>query len=191
MTFIIRCTAKSYILTHTPHIKYLSITHSNKHVHGFTEHVFYTAMATLSASVCRLCMSKVSKNHYCLLFSPGALHKKLSSRLGGLLEMNVDAKDGLPSLICEKCKRRFETLEKSVHDLAEFRQMAQDSFVVLSARGNLKRKECSLQTGVSSDIARSRPPLKRMTIRRLQYNSKHHKYKNNHNNILILRKFRQ
>ena len=57
--------------------------------------------------------------------------------------------------------------------------MVQDSFVVLSARGHLKRKECTLQTGVSPDIARSRPPLKRMTIRRLQYNSKHHKCKNN------------
>ena len=60
--------------------------------------------------------------------------------------MNVDAKHGLPSLICEKCKTRFETLEKSVHDLTEFRQMAQDSFVGLSARENLKRKkECRLE----------------------------------------------
>ena len=134
---------------------------------------FTLDMAAVATLVYRLCMCKASKNHYCLLFSPGALQKKLSCRLGGLLEMDFDAQDGLPSLICEKYKRRFETLEKSVHDLAEFQKMARDSFVTFNARGNLKRKkECSVQTSVSPDIARSRPPLKRMNVRRLQYDSK-------------------
>ena len=132
----------------------------------------YTDMATVASFVCRVCMCKVSKNHYCLLFSPGASQKKLSSRLGSLLEMEVHAQDGLPSLICEKCKRRFETLEKAMHDLTEFQQLAKASLVAFSPRGSLKRKkECSVQTGVSPDIARSRPPLKRLTMRRLQYNS--------------------
>ena len=134
---------------------------------------FTLDMAAATTLVCRLCMSKASKNHYCLLFSAGAVQKKLSCRLGGLLEMDFDAQDGLPSLICEKCKRRFETLEKSVNDLTEFQKMARNSFDAFNTRGNLKRKkECSVQTGVSPNIARSRPPLKRMNIRRLQYDSK-------------------
>ena len=84
----------------------------------------------------------------------------------------MDAQDGLPSLICDKCKRRFETLERAMHDLTEFRQLAKASLITFSARGSLKRKkECSVQSGVSPDIARSRPPLKRITVRRLQYNS--------------------
>ena len=103
------------------------------------------------------------------LFSPGAYQ---SSRLGSLLEMEVDAQDGLPSIICDKCKRRFEALEKAMHDLTEFRQMAKASLIAFSVRGPIKnKKECSVQTGVSPDIARSRPPLKRITVRRLQYTS--------------------
>lgn len=92
-------------------------------------------MATVSSLVCRVCMCKVSKNHYSSLFTPGASQRKLSSRLGSLLEIEVDAQDGVPSLICDKCKRRFETLEKATHDLIEFRQLAKDSLVAFSARG--------------------------------------------------------
>ena len=142
------------------------------HIHIRTRVGVYTDMATLPSFVCRVCMDKTSKNHYSSLFSPGASQKKIGSRLGSLLEMEVDAQDGLPSIICDKCKRRFEALEKAIHDLTEFRQMAKASLVAFSIRGPLKRKkECSVQTGVSPDIARSRPPLKRITVRRLQYTS--------------------
>ena len=142
------------------------------HIQPRTRVGVYTDMATLPSFVCRVCMDKASKNHYSSLFSPGAYQKKISSRLGSLLEMEVDAQDGLPSIICDKCKRRFEALEKAMHDLTEFRQMAKASLVAFSVRGPLKRKkECSVQTGVSPDIARSRPPLKRITVRRLQYTS--------------------
>ena len=82
-----------------------------------------------------------TKNHYCLLFSPGASQKKLSSRLGSLLEMEVDVQDSLPSPICDKCKRRFEMLEKAMHDLTEFWQQAKASFVDFSVRGNLNRTQ--------------------------------------------------
>ena len=77
----------------------------------------------------------------------------------------MDAQDGLPSLICDKCKRRFETLERAMHDLTEFRQLAKASLITFS--GLKRKKECSVQSGVSPDIARSRPPLKRITVRRL------------------------
>ena len=42
----------------------------------------------------------------------GATQKKLSFRLGSLLEIEIDAQDGLPSLICDKYKR-FVTLENA------------------------------------------------------------------------------
>ena len=54
-----------------------------------------------------------------------------------------------------------------MHDLTEFQQLAKASLVAFSTRGSLKsKKECSVQTRVSPDIARSRPPLKRITVRR-------------------------
>ena len=97
-------------------------------------------------------MDKASKNHYSSLFSPGASQKKISSRLGSLLEMEVDAQDGVPSIICDKCKRRSEVLQGAMHDLTEFRQMVKASLVSFSVRGPIKcKKECSVQTGVSPD----------------------------------------
>ena len=102
-------------------------------------------MATVPFFVCRVCMCKVSKNHYCLLFSPGVSQKKFSSRLGSLLKIEVDAQDGLPSLICEKCKRRFETLEKAMPALTEFQQLAKASLFTFSIRGKLEAQgvQCS------------------------------------------------
>lgn len=123
------------------------------------------------ALVCRLCRAKASSTHYCSLVSSLAVQRKLSSRLESLLEVEVDTKDGLPHIICNKCKRHFETLERASEDLTRFRKQARDSFVALSARGITKRsKECSTEIGVSPDIVKARPPLKRLTGRRLDFN---------------------
>lgn len=76
----------------------------------------------------------------------------------------MESTDGLPHIICSKCKRQFLTLEKASEDLAAFRKLAQESFHALSLRGDLKRKkECSTATGVSPDIVRARPPVKKLT----------------------------
>ena len=104
-----------------------------------------------------------------------AVQCKLSSRLETLLDVDVDTNDGLPHIICNKCKRRFDTLEKASHDLAAFRKQARHSFATFKTRGDLKRKkECSTDSeiGISPDIVRARPPLKKITVRRLQFNSK-------------------
>jgi len=34
-----------------------------------------------------------------------------------MLDVSVDANDGFPEHVCEKCKRRLERLEKAVEDL--------------------------------------------------------------------------
>ena len=75
------------------------------------------------ALVCRLCRAKASSTHYCSLVSSLAVQSKLSSRLESLLEVEVDTKDGLPHIICNKCKRHFETLERASEDLTRFREI--------------------------------------------------------------------
>ena len=110
-----------------------------------------------------------------LLFSPWALQNNLSSRLGNLLGIQVDSTDGLPHIIYSKCKKQFLTLEKASENLTAFQKMAQESFHAFSVRGDLKRKkECSTASavGISPDIVRARPPLKRLTAKRLEFNSK-------------------
>lgn len=62
---------------------------------------------------------------------------------------------------------------EGIRNLTAFRKMAQESFHALSVRGDLKRKkECSTAVGVSPDIVRARPPLKRLKAKRLEFNSK-------------------
>ena len=77
----------------------------------------------------------------------------------------MDSTDGLPHIM---------TLEKASQELTAFRKLAPESFHALSTRGDLKcKKECSTDTtGVSPDIVRARPPLKRLTAKRLEFNSK-------------------
>ena len=128
----------------------------------------------MAGQLCRLCRSAVSPMHYCSLVSPWALQNNLSSPLGNLLGIQVDSTDGLPH-ICSKCKRQFLTLEKASENLTAFQKMAQESFHAFSVRGDLKRKkECSTASavGISPDIVRARPPLKRLTAKRLEFNSK-------------------
>ena len=129
----------------------------------------------MAGQLCRLCRSTVSPTHYCSLVSPWALQNNLSSRLGNLLGIQVDSTDGLPHIICSKCKRQFLTLEKASENLTAFQKMAQESFHAFSVRGDLKRKkECSTASavGISPYIVRARPPLKRLTAKRLEFNSK-------------------
>ena len=139
------------------------------------------SVVNMAGQVCRLCRSTVSPTHYCSLVSPWALQNNLSSRLENLIGIQVDSTDGLPHLICSKCKRQFLTLEKASENLTAFRKMAQESFHAFSVRGELKRKkECSTAIGVSPDIVRARPPLKRLTAKRLEFNSKLTRINNNY-----------
>ena len=63
------------------------------------------------ASVCRFCGSSVANSHHRVaLFGKKANQQRLASRISALLDVSVNDDDGLPNLICAKCKRRFETL---------------------------------------------------------------------------------
>ena len=44
----------------------------------------------------------------------------------------MEANDGLPKHVCEKCKRRVETLERSAEDLRQFKILARESYTTLS-----------------------------------------------------------
>ena len=122
-----------------------------------------------STRMCRLCQTATPANHAILLFGTKAVEERLASRINDLLDVTVDANDGLPQHICGKCKR-METLEKLAEDLRQFRILARDSYKTLSSRGSLKRtKESSGVTGVSPDTVRVRPPPKRLTQRQLNF----------------------
>lgn len=83
--------------------------------------------------------------------------------------MNDD--DGLPNLICAKCKRRVETLESAVMDLTQFKKEVTSCVATfLAQRRACKRiKDTSSDCGVSPDTAKARPPSKKMSHRRLDF----------------------
>ena len=62
------------------------------------------------ASVCCLCGSSVAySNHRVALFGKNASQERLAIRIKRTVGYNDD--DGLPNLMCAKCKRRVESLE--------------------------------------------------------------------------------
>lgn len=118
----------------------------------------------MAARLCRLCATVVSSSKNAVsLFSPTAVKQLLSSRIEDLLDVKVAENDSLPQYICEKCKRRVETLERAIEDLRKFRNQTSETYKSLVlARGALKRtKESSASIGVSPDTLRSRPPSKK------------------------------
>ena len=108
-----------------------------------------------------MCQTATLANSAILLFCTKAVEERLASRINDLLDVTVDANDGLPLHIRGKCKRRVERLERSAEDLKRFKILPRDSYRTLLSRGSLKRtKESSGVTGVSPDTERVRPHLK-------------------------------
>ena len=131
---------------------------------------FKSARADMDSRKCRLCNPSVAKNRAVFLFSPGSLQHNLPARITGLLELSVHISDGLSTHICERCKRRVDSLETAVTDLADFKQLAKDSYATSFSRGPLKRtKESSGEIGVSPETSKARPPLKRLTTKKLDF----------------------
>ena len=129
-------------------------------------------MASLVACtrICRLCMTAVSANNATTLFRTKAVTQDLASRINHILDVAVNANDGLPHHVCNKCKRRVEILERSAEDLRLFKILARESYKTLSNRGPVKRtKESSGVTGASPDTVRVRPPPKRLSQRHLNF----------------------
>ena len=101
------------------------------------------------------------------LFGIAGTREELPARITELVRVPVDDRDGLPASICQQCKRRVVPLEKAVQGLADFRKQCQQTYQDLVLSGEpvtLKRtKESSGDVGVSPDIARYRPPLKKQS----------------------------
>ena len=108
-----------------------------------------------------------------VLFSNAGVQHKWAERITDLLGVRVVSGNGLPQQICEKCKRRAETMERAATDLVAFRDQATTTYTQLSVtRGSLKRsKATSAAVCVSPDTARARPPTKKLSSRRLDFSS--------------------
>ena len=120
---------------------------------------------------CRLCGRKYPAKSMIAIFSQSGDRERLPTRIVDLARVPVRHGDGLPTTICQPCKRRLVTLEKAVVGLSEFRKQCQDTYqtMVLSSgtasihsnetlqSESLKRpKESSSNIGVSPDTARCR-----------------------------------
>ena len=112
------------------------------------------------------------------IFSQSGDRERLSVRIVDIARVPVRQGDGLPTTICQPCKRRLLALEKAVVGLNEFCKQCQDTYqtmvlfpgtvstqsnhTVYAQSESLKRpKESSSSIGVSPDTARCRPPSKR------------------------------
>ena len=61
------------------------------------------------------------------LFCCGSIQCKLaelSNRVADLLNVAVDANDGLPQCICRRCKRRLEAMKSAIEDLEAIQKQA-------------------------------------------------------------------
>ena len=130
-----------------------------------------SAKTAMSSKVCRLCRSVVAPNRAVQLFSPTALLQQCPSRVTALLDVPVKKDEGHSACMCEKCKTRIQSHEKSAEDLAAFKEMARCSRRALEPRGPLKRaKATSGEVGVSPETMKQRPCSK-LSRKRLDFDS--------------------
>ena len=120
-------------------------------------------MSVANTNLCRLCRVVVPTNRSISLFSHRGVQQRLPTRIASLLDVTIARDDGLPQYICEKCKRRLESLEKAAEDLEAFREQAKACQRTLSipAVGPLKRTKESSGAFTSPDTAKARSPAKR------------------------------
>ena len=90
----------------------------------------------------------------------------LAVRVRDLLDVPVDANDGLSQIVCEKCKRLVERLEKSADELVELRKKARDSYTLLYQTSSKAHKG---DLGASPDTQKARPPSKKLAAKRLDF----------------------
>jgi len=93
---------------------------------------------------CRLCQGCLPSSHAVCLFNPGSVQQRLPGRIADMLDVSVNANDGFPEHVCEKCKRRLEHLEKAAEDLELFRAQVRASYASLP----LKSSELQRRTPV-------------------------------------------
>ena len=116
--------------------------------------------------VCRFCRDRTCANNAISLFSKSGYKQKLPARISTLLEISLTEDDDLPKHICQKCKRRLESLERSALDLKNFKELV-IKHSASSMRGPLKRtKETSGASNISPSTLRARPSPKRLSSAR-------------------------
>ena len=71
------------------------------------------------ASVCRLCRSSVAYSHHRVALLKKLARKDSASRISALLDITLNADDGLLNLRCAKCKQSLETV---MIDLTKFKR---------------------------------------------------------------------
>ena len=115
---------------------------------------------------CRLCKAITSTKRAISLFSSSGVKGRLAARISTLLDVPEPTPGDLfSSHICEKCRSKITFLEKTVAELARFKDMARSS---LENRGKKRVKETSGKVGVTPDTARQRPPSK-LSRKRLSF----------------------
>ena len=124
-------------------------------------------------SACLWCQSVPNSKNSVALFSSAGLQQKWAVRIEDLLGVQVVQCQGLPRHICQKCKRRVETLEGAATDLVAFREQATTRYnQLVLQRGHLKRpKATSGAVGISPDTISARPPSKKLSRRRIDFGS--------------------
>ena len=127
---------------------------------------------SIATNPCRLCQTTVTSKNSVSLFSIGGLQHKWPERIADLLGVQVVSEDGLPQHVCQKCKRRVETLERAATDLVAFREQATTTYnQLIVSRSSLKRPKATGALCVSPDTASARPPSKKLSSRRLDFGS--------------------
>ena len=121
--------------------------------------------------LCMLCRCVVPPKKITNLFKPMAIKVKLVDRITSLLDVGIAEDDGLPPYVCDKCRTRVVSLEKSLNDLVSFKEMARCSrSAFLHVRAPLKRgKATSTDVGVSPDTVKERPRAKKRLIFTSEY----------------------
>ena len=111
--------------------------------------------ARKATCVCHLCQDSVPSSHAVCLYNPGSVRQRLPGRIadvfdqepitqvmGSWLDASVDANNGFPEHVCEKCKCRLERLEKAAEDLELSRAQVRASYASLRLnRSELKRSK--------------------------------------------------
>ena len=101
----------------------------------------------------RLCMAVMPSKRSTKLFSPIGLMQKWASRIQGHLDLSAFTNDGLPTYICDKCKRRLLFIEKAAVDREDFGEQARKSRTTLLSRGPQKRPKDTCWSAVFPNTA--------------------------------------
>lgn len=106
---------------------------------------------------CRICCSYVTSTHCVTIFSKPSLASKFPQRLSKVADVPVAPDDGLSTVICRPCHRKFTTAES-------FQTAAKSSYQKSQATQTRKRTKETRGNAVSPITHQCRPASKRPTV---------------------------